>query len=146
MLEPLADKASLTLLEYLIGAIRRYGKPKYVRTDNEAIFTSRLFRFGLWLLGIKHQRTEVACPWQNGKVERFFGTLKERLNQWEVSSLDELAHSLHLFRFWYNHVRPHDYLDGATPAEVWQGRKGNPDGARWFEAWDGLLGGYWLPP
>jgi len=51
-----------------------------------------------------------------------------------------------LLRFWYNHVRPHDYLDGATPAEVWNSRKGNPDRAKWFEAWDGLLGGYWLPP
>jgi len=159
MLEPLADKASVTLLECLIAAIKRYGKPQCIRTDNEAVFTSRLFRFGLWLLGIRHQRTEVACPhprgpslatpftlWQNGKVERFFGTLKEKLNQWEVASHEELAHSLHLFRFCYNHVRPHDYLDGATPAEVWRGRKSNLDRARWFEAWDGLLGGYWLPP
>jgi len=145
-LESLADKASITLLECLIAAIRRYGKPQCIRTDNEAIFTSRLFRFGLWLLGIRHQRTEVACPWQNGKVERFFGTLKEKLNRWEVASQEELAHSLHLFRFWYNHVRPHDYLDGATPVEVWSGKKGNPDRAKWFEAWDGLLGGYWLPP
>jgi len=146
MLASLADKASITLLECIIAAIKRYGKPQYIRTDNEAIFTSRLFRFGLWLLGIKHQRTEVACPWQNGKVERFFGTLKEKLNQWEVTSHEELAHSLHLFRFWYNHVRPHDYLDGATTAEVWSGKKDNPDRAKWFEAWDGLLTGYWLPP
>jgi transposase InsO family protein len=158
-LASLADKASITLLGYLIAAIKRYGKPQCIRTDNEGIFTSRLFRFGLWLLGIRHQRTEVACPcprapslaspftlWQNGKVERFFGTLKERLNRWEVASQDNLAHSLHLFRFWYNHVRPHDYLDGATPSEVWHGRKENPGRARWFEAWDGLLGGYWLPP
>jgi len=145
-LTSLADKASMTLLEYLIVAIKRYGKPQYIRTDNEAVFTSRLFRFGLWLLGIRHQRTEVACPWQNGKVERFFGTLKEKLNQWEVASQEELAHSLHLFRFWYNHVRPHDYLDGATPAEVWCGKKGNADRAKWFEAWDGLLNGYYLPP
>jgi len=56
--------------------------------------------------------------------------LKEKLNRWEVASYDELAVSLHLFCFWYNHVRPHDYLDGVTPAEVWQGRKGNPDSAQ----------------
>jgi len=106
-LAALADKVSITLLEYLIAAIRRYGKPEYVRTDNEAVFTSRLFCFGLWVLGIRYQRTEVACPypralslaspftlWQNGKVERFFGTLKEKLNWWEVASYDELAASL----------------------------------------------------
>ncbi len=145
-LAALTDKTSITLLEYLIAAIKRYGKPQSVRTDNEAIFTSRLFRFGLWFLGIRHQHTEVACPWQNGKVERFFGTLKEKLNQWEVSSFGELNHSLHLFRFWYNEVRPHDYLNGCTPAEVWRGSKGSPNRAKWFEAWDGLLVGYWLPP
>ena len=145
-LTALRDKASVTLLECLIEAVRKYGKPDYVRTDNEAVFTSRLFRFGLWTLGIRHQRTEVACPWMNGRIERFFGTLKERLNQWEINSHEELAHSLHLFRFWFNHVRPHDYLDGRTPAEVWSGKRGNANRAQWFTAWDGLLTGYWLPP
>jgi len=122
-LKSLADKASITLLENLIAAIKLYGKPKIIRTDNEAVFTSSLFRLGLWMLGIKYQTTEVACPWQNGKVKRFFGTLKQKLNQWEVASPEELAHSLQLFRFWYNHVRPHDYLDGSTPAEIWSGNK-----------------------
>lgn len=145
-LSALADKTSVTLLEHLITAIKRYGKPDYVRTDNEAVFTSRLFRFGLWVLSIRHQRTEVACPWQNGKVERFFGTLKKKLNQWEVASHEDIAHSLHLFRFYYNHVRPHDYLNGLTPAEVWSGKRDNANRAQWFEAWDGLLAGYWLPP
>ncbi|WP_410351745.1 hypothetical protein [Thiohalophilus sp.] len=41
------DKASLTLLRHLLDAIEHYGKPKIVRTDNEVIFTSRLFRFSL---------------------------------------------------------------------------------------------------
>jgi len=68
-LKPLVDKSSIALLECIIFAIKKYGKPKVIRTDNEAIFTSKLFRLGLWILGIKHQRTEVACPWQNGKVE-----------------------------------------------------------------------------
>lgn len=145
-LSALSDKASITLLESLIEAVRKYGKPDCVRTDNESVFTSRLFRLGLWMLGIRHQRTEIACPWMNGRVERFFGTLKKKLNRWEVASHEELAHSLQLFRFHYNHVRPHDWLDGRTPAEVWSGAKGNPNRAKWFEAWDGLLTGYWLPP
>jgi len=158
-LRSLSDKASITLLENLIAAIKLYGKPKIIHTDNEVVFTSSLFRLGLWMLGINYQTTEVACPcprapslaapftlWQNGKVERFFGTLKQKLNQWEVASPEELELSLQLFRFWYNHVRPHDYLDGSTPAEIWRGKKSNPNKAQWFEAWDGLLGGYYLPP
>jgi len=61
-LSALADKTSITLLETLIAAIKLYGKPKIIRTDNEAVFTSSLFRLGLWMLGINYQTTEVACP------------------------------------------------------------------------------------
>ncbi len=143
----LKDKASITLLRHLLDAIERYGNPKCLRTDNEPIFTSRLFRFGLWLLGIRHQRTDRGCPWMNGRVERFFGTLKEKLNHWEVESLEQLNNALGPFRFWYNHVRPHSNLEGRTPAEVWAGRDiftARRKREYWFEAWDGLLTGYYL--
>ncbi len=51
------------------------------------------------------------------------------------------------FRFFYNHVRPHRHLDGATPAEAWAGiAPGNtaPKAEYWFQSWDGLLKGYYL--
>jgi transposase InsO family protein len=54
------------LILKLIEAIKRYGKPRIVRTDNEAVFTSKVFRFAL--LGIRHQRTDPGCPWQNGRA------------------------------------------------------------------------------
>lgn len=76
-LKGLKSKASITLLRYLLDTIEHYGKPKIIRTDNEAVFTSRLFRFGLSWLNIKHQKVDKGCPWQNGRVERFFGTLKK---------------------------------------------------------------------
>jgi transposase InsO family protein len=53
------------------------------------VFTSVRFRLTLWLLGIQHQRIDPHCPWQNGRVEQFFGTLKEKLDQWEVTRLPE---------------------------------------------------------
>lgn len=131
----------------LADAIRRYGKPRFVRTDNESVFTTRVFGIALFLLGIRHQKSDLHCPCQNGRVERFFGTLKERLDQLAVASFDALNSALGEFRFFYNHVRPHQNLGGATPAEVWAGV--DPHTARfkqeyWFEAWDGLLQGYYL--
>ena len=149
ILKALPDKSSITLLRCLLCGIEKYGKPTIIRTDNEAVFTSRLFRFALKLLGIRHHTIDLHCPWQNGKVERFFGTLKQKLNHWEVDSLDQLNDALLLFRFWYNHVRPHQYLDDRTPAEVWAGEDISQRRSKneyWFEAWDGLLGGYYLPP
>lgn len=88
-------------------AIERYGKPNAVRTDNEPIFTSRLFSFGLWLLGIRRQRTDLHCPWMNGCIERFFATLKHKLDRWAVPDREALNASLAEFRLWYNHIRPH---------------------------------------
>lgn len=111
-LRSLPDKCSVTLLRLLLDLIDTYGRPVFVRTDNESVFTSRLFRLGLWLLGIRHQRTDPACPWQNGRVERFFGNLKEKLDQWEVAGGEELKRALNLFQLWYNHVRPHAGLLG----------------------------------
>ncbi|MEK6692905.1 MAG: hypothetical protein AABY44_05700 [Nitrospirota bacterium] len=46
-LAALKDKASITILRFLLDAVERYGKPGFLRTDNEPVFTSRLFRFGL---------------------------------------------------------------------------------------------------
>jgi transposase InsO family protein len=118
-LRDIPGKASVVLLRCLLDAIECYGKPKIVRTDNEAVFISRLFRFGLWLLNIRHQRTDVCCPWQNGKIERLFGTLKEKLTHYAIASTDTLAKDLRVFRVWYNHIRTHQHLGGRTPAEVW---------------------------
>lgn len=146
-LEALQTKASWSLILKLTAAIKRYGKPKVVRTDNEAVFTSRRFRFALFVLGIGHQRTDPGCPWQNGRVERFFGTLKAKLDQLAVESLDALNAALTEFRFFANHVRPHQNLGGRTPAEAWAGIDPFAEGFQseyWFEAWDGLLKGYYL--
>ena len=111
------------------------------------MFCSRLFRCGLFVLGIRHQRTDSGCPWQNGRVERFFGTLKVKLDLWQVGKQAALDYSLGEFRFWYNHVRLHQNLDGRTPAEAWAGVDvfaKKPKGEFWFEAWNGLLQGYYL--
>ena len=55
-LTALRDKSSIFLLRCLLDAIEQYGRPCFIRTDNESVFTSRLFAFGLKWLGIGHQR------------------------------------------------------------------------------------------
>jgi len=99
------------------------------------------------ILGIRHQRTELHCPWQSGRVERFFGTLKEKLDRWAAFDLEQLTLALADFRAWYNHVRPHQHLGGRTPAEAWTGidpYESAPKEVRYFAAWDGMLSGYWM--
>ena len=117
-LSALKDKSSLSLLRARLDVIEKFGIPKSIRMDNESCVTSRLFRFGLWWLGIKHQRSALSSPWMNGRVERFFGTLKHSLDQLIVDGRDGLNSALVDFRFFYNHVRPHQHLAGLTPAKV----------------------------
>lgn len=82
-LTALPSKTSVVLLRTLADVIERLEqKPKILRTDNEAIFTSKAFRFGLWLARIRHQTTDVASPWQNGKIERFSGFSSKRSKGW----------------------------------------------------------------
>jgi transposase InsO family protein len=120
-LTALPRKNSLTLLGHLLIAIGAYGKPRSIRTDNEAVFTSRTFQHGLKLLGIRHQRSDPGCPWQNGRIERFFGTVKNVLDRLTVANAETLQHTLSLIGFWYNDIRPHQNLGGCTPLEAWQG-------------------------
>ena len=148
-LEALKNKASTTLLRYLFTAFETYGKSKLIRSDNEVVFTSKLFALTLWLLGIKHQTTELHSPWQNGRVERFFGTLKQKLNQWSVDSLEQCNHDLQIFQFWYNQVRTHNNLNGKTPEEVWLDIdvfKRKSKDIYYFNEWQGLLAGFYHPP
>lgn len=99
------------------------------------------------LAGITQQFTAPGCPWMNGRIERLFGTLKEKLDRIEIDSREALAQLLCEFRFWYNAVRPHQNLAGLTPLEAWCGidsYASTPKSVRWFEAWGGLLGGFHL--
>lgn len=141
----LLNKSSWTLLGHLCLAIGRFGKPHAIRSDNERCFTSLVFTCALRCFGIRHQLIDLGCPWQNGRIERFFGTLKQSLNHWAVGNRQQLQASLDVFRDWYGCVRPHANLHGATPWEAWHGIDPTccaPKRVEWFEAWDGLLRGY----
>jgi hypothetical protein len=65
-LEALHDKSSWTLVGKLAAAIRCYGKPRFVRTDNERVFTSRVFELALFLLGIRHQKATFIARGKTG--------------------------------------------------------------------------------
>jgi transposase InsO family protein len=80
-LDLLASKHSLRLFRVLTQTVKRFGTPTSLRTDNEAVFTSRLFRSAFKALGIRPQRSDKHCPWQNGRIERFFGTFKSVIRQ-----------------------------------------------------------------
>ena len=133
-LEPLAKFNSLILLGKLLIACGEYGIPKVIRSDNAAVFKTPLMQTALKLLGVKQQFTQLHSPWQNGRIERFWRTLKETLGtqpvrvreglrviqeQMRFASFEAMQSVLNEFRDFYNHSRPNQALRGQTPAMVW---------------------------
>jgi putative transposase len=143
LLREVHSKSAITLLRCICDAVEIFGRPEMIRTDNEAQFLSRMFRFGLWWLGIRHDRIDPFTCYQNARVETFFSNLKRQLRQWPQAMRD-LPTRLAEYRFWYNFVRPHQSLFGRTPAEVWKAHdifSARPVEEAWFEGWDGHLAG-----
>lgn len=105
-----------------------------------------MFSTGLRLFGIRHQRIDLHCPWQNGRVERFFGTLKGILCRCSIHSAAVVDNFLADFSHWYNQLRPHQNLGGMTPQEAWLKidpfhAPSRPKAVEFIEGWDGLLAG-----
>jgi putative transposase len=149
-LQTLLQRNSWAMLGHLCFAIAKYGKPLRLRTDNERVFTSFVFTTFLKLVGIRHQRIQTCAPWQNGRMERLFGTLKPLLRQLVIPTKTALQLALDEFTLFYNHARPHQNLGGLTPAEKWWGYSKTdlaqrpPKRAVLVQALDGLLVGYWM--
>jgi len=145
-LKHLNSKHSANIILELVSAIRQFGFPTFIRTDNEHCFTSSYMTLGLKFLGIKHQRSDITCPWQNGRIERFFGTFKSKFKQldWSSFNVRGLQVELDLFQVWYNYVRVHSNLNDQTPAEFFTKSKtrGKP---QFVSDWDGVLSGYYFP-
>lgn len=133
-----------TFLGCLFLVIGEFGKPRAIKMDNHPVFRSRLVKQILGWSGVRRQFSRPASPWENGRIERFFGTLKERLTDFAIHDAQHLCRSLRQFQFWYNLARSHQHLGGCTPYQTWCGIDPYvrvPKTAYLFTAWEGRLRG-----
>ncbi|MFM7210584.1 MAG: transposase [Actinomycetota bacterium] len=89
-------------------------------TDNGGPF--RAFRFETFISQhpeLRHVRTRVRSPGQNGSRERGFESLKyERLYLEEIHDGLDLARHAEAYRIEYNTIRPHEALAWNSPLDV----------------------------
>ncbi len=113
--------------EAFVAAMRRYGVPSEVLTDNGKQFTGRFTRpFPAEVLfervcrenGISQRFTKRRSPTTTGKIERFHATLRtELLNEVTTfATLDQAQEAISAWVSTYNEARPHQSLEMATPA------------------------------
>ena len=67
------------MLSDLMLAVRRFGVPKRLYTDNGAAFRSRHLRMAAAKLGVSLPHTPPYTPRGRGKIERFFRSLRDGL-------------------------------------------------------------------
>jgi hypothetical protein len=116
-----------------VAAMAAYGIPDEVLTDNGKVFTGRfgkprpaevLFERICRRNGIKQLLTKPYSPTTIGKVERWHQTLQtDFLNDaGPFATIEEAQAAVEAWRHEYNHDRPHQSLDMATPASRFRPR------------------------
>ena len=107
------------------AAMREYGVPARIRTDNGAPFAGTgllgLSKLSLgWMkLGIVHERIQAGRPQQNGRHERMHRTLKEDTTKPPAASLRAQQSRFDNFRYVFNNERPHEGLNNQVPASLY---------------------------
>ena len=108
------------------SAVRRFGKPRYFVSDHGTEFTGKTFRRYLRAIGVKHRFGAVGRTGSIAIIERLWRTLKDGLCARYSAPplvLAQLEHRVRLELLYYAYFRPHQALDGATPSEVYFGKK-----------------------
>ena len=123
-----------TVTDTFTSAATDHGYPTATLTDNGMVYTTRFARGGrgrgegtgnafetlLALHGITQKNGKPFKPTTQGKIERFWQTLKKHLDTQPAASLIDLQVTLDAFRDYYNHVRPHRGIGRKTPAFAYQ--------------------------
>ena len=109
-------------IDLLKKACGDYTFPKEILTDGGRQFVSWTGnnQFGTYLRNhqIKHTVCRTHHPQTNGKMERFWRTLRQEFfDKAKISSFDELREQLALYVRHYNFQRPHQGIGGVTPAD-----------------------------
>jgi len=105
---------------------KEYGLPRAIRSDNGTPFASigagRLTALSVWWLklGIALQRITPGKPQENGRHERMHRTLKAETAQPPASSMGRQQRRFDDWVEEFNFERPHEALDGQTPASAYE--------------------------
>jgi transposase InsO family protein len=128
-------ETSQRVCDGLAAAMRAYGVPEEILTDNGKVFTGRFNRPPVEVLfdrvcrenGVTHRLTEPRSPTTTGKVERFHRTLRNEFRTDRV--FDDLAAAQAELDAWvldYNHRRPHSAIGMVPPIERFEQRHTPP--------------------
>jgi transposase InsO family protein len=117
-----ASQSTALVLEVFRAAITGLGSPEEVLTDNGSQYVTwrgkSAFARECEKRGIKQVVASPHRPQTLGKIERFWGTLwRECVETAVFTDLGDARTRIGLFVDHYNFQRPHQGIDGSTPAD-----------------------------
>jgi transposase InsO family protein len=122
----LTNTSTAAVKEVFEELFRKHGLPSAIQCDNGSPFVSVKSRGGMsrlsawWVsLGIRLVRSRPGCPQDNGAHERMHRDIAIEVESTPARTLREQQTILDKWRQEFNHVRPHDALDGKTPSELY---------------------------
>src|ERR1700726_238146 len=130
----MARERTQSVCDGFSSALKTYGVPAQVLTDNGKVFTGRFAQPPVEVLfdricrenGVDHILTQPRSPTKTGKIERFHRTLRIEFNTRQVfRTLKTAQEALDEWVTYYNSQRPHQALGDLAP----ESRFGARDGA-----------------
>jgi transposase InsO family protein len=97
------------------------GNPPVMRSDNGGCYVSKEFRVALKENGLDHRRIQPHCPEENGLIERSNRTIRESLEEHDLSNLIDVELAIASLIRRYNDVRLHSALGYLPPKEYYRG-------------------------
>jgi transposase InsO family protein len=122
-------ESSRHVCDGLAAAMRAFGVPEEILTDNGKVFTGRFNQPPVEVLfdricrenGITHRLTQPRSPTTTGKIERFHRSLRTEFRTDRVfANLAAVQAELDEWVEDYNHRRPHQAIGMDTPAQRFQ--------------------------
>jgi transposase InsO family protein len=115
-----------TVKAEFVRLFRQFGLPEVIRSDNGPPFASAMSLLGLtklsvwWMsLGIKLDRIDPGCPYQNGGHERMHLDMMKELENQIYGDVDLHQKEFDVWRREFNRERPHEALNMETPESVY---------------------------
>jgi transposase InsO family protein len=110
------------VLEVLRRAVTEYKAPAEMLTDNGRQYTSwrgqAQFEKEMVRMQIKHIRSQPHHPQTQGKIERFWKTIKEEFfSRTLFDGFEDMQNRTRLWIQYYNFKRPHQGIGGLCPAD-----------------------------
>lgn len=121
------EPSSVAIQGFLEEVFRRVGQlPKHLISDQGVQFTAKGFRRWCRRRGIQHRFGAVGKYGSLAVIERCIRTMKTECTRRLILvpfGLAALRQELALYFAWHNEHRPHTWLRGATPDEVYHSRR-----------------------